>query len=298
MKVYKIVENRNIFFAVSIIIILAGLLSAIIFGLNLGIDFAGGTIMQINIGKPYTSQDIYDTLAKLNIKPDSIQQAGDNKEQVIIKLKSDISDELRRNIFEAFKQKYNLKDEDLLSVQKVGPSIGKELKMQALLGAAIASIGILLYVAWRFEYKLGVSAIIALIHDLLITFSVYAIFRIPINSTFVAAMLTVLGYSINDTIVIFDRIRENLKLNKKMDIAELINLSITQTMARSINTVLTVIIALVALHIFGSESIREFTLPLLVGIVSGAYSSIFIASPIWYIWVRNKKNKKGSIKTA
>jgi len=298
MRVYKIVERRNIFFAISLLIILAGLVSSMIFGLNLGIDFAGGTLMQINIGKPYTSQEIYDTLAKLNIKPDSIQQAGDNKEQVIIKLKSDISDELRRNIFEAFKQKYNLKDEDLLSVQKVGPSIGRELKMQALLGAAIASLGILAYVAWRFEYKLAVSAIIALIHDLLITFSVYALFKIPINSTFVAAMLTVLGYSINDTIVIFDRIRENLKLNKKMDIAELINLSITQTMTRSINTVLTVIIALVALHIFGSESIRDFTLPLLVGIVSGAYSSIFIASPIWYIWVRNNRGKKGFIKTA
>jgi preprotein translocase subunit SecF len=156
----------------------------------------------------------------------------------------------------------------------------------------LASIGILLYTTIRFEFKSGIAAVIALIHDLLIMLAVYAVFQISVNSSFIAAMLTILGYSINDTIVVFDRIRENKKMGKfSGDDKALINGSITQTMARSINTVLRTLITITCVYIFGVTSIKDFAFPLIIGIISGCYSSIFIASPLWYLMIKKSKTK-------
>jgi preprotein translocase subunit SecF len=163
-----------------------------------------------------------------------------------------------------------------------------------MLALALATIAMLIYIGIRFEFNFGVAAIIALLHDVLITLGVYALFKVPVDSAFIAAMLTVIGYSINDTIVVFDRIRENQKYMRRNNVTELANASITQTMTRSVNTVLTVMITITAVYIF-VPSVRNFAFPLIIGIASGCYSSIFIASPIWVMLKkRTKRVRAGS----
>jgi preprotein translocase subunit SecF len=198
------------------------------------------------------------------------------------------------------KAKYNLAQTDLVSVDTVDPVIGKELQRNAIIAVIASSILILLYVAFRFSvmggWAAGVTATMALIHDILILLSVYLIAHFTINSAFIAAALTILGYSMNDTIIVYDRIRENERLLRKVPIEELVNTSITQTLSRTINTVLTVVITITTLYIFGVlynvEAIKEFTLPLVIGIVSGSYSSIFIASSLYVVWMNRKNNKE------
>ena len=199
-------------------------------------------------------------------------------------------------MFDALKEKYSLEDSALISQSQIGPSVGKELTRNAVLSVLVACIAMLIYIAIRFEFNFGIAAIVALVHDVLITLAFYAIFDIPVNSSFIAAMLTIIGYSINDTIVVFDRIREDRHNMRRNTSTEIANASINKTLSRSINTSLTTLIIIGAVNIF-VPTVREFSLPLLIGIAAGAYSSIFIASPIWVLLQkRNKKNKK--IKTA
>ncbi|MDI3281603.1 MAG: protein translocase subunit SecF, partial [Bacillota bacterium] len=178
------------------------------------------------------------------------------------------------------------------STDTVGPVIGKELYTNAIMAVALASLLILVYVSFRFEFKFGVAAIIALLHDVFLTLGLTALIGYQVNTPFVAAILTVVGYSINDTIVIFDRIRENFRLRRKESYAELVDKSINQTLARSINTVGTTLVSIIALFFLGGVTLREFTLPLIIGITSGAYSSIFVAPPIWVIWKEAEQKKK------
>jgi len=178
-------------------------------------------------------------------------------------------------------------------VESVGPTVGKDLTLNAFKSIIIAWIFMLIYIWLRFELKSGVIAVIALIHDVLVMIALAALMRTQINSPFVAAVLTIIGYSINNTIVIFDRIRENSKqFRRKLSRAEITNTSISQTLARSINTSLTTLLTVLALYIFGVESIKEFTLPIIVGLLGGTYSSIFIAGPLWAAWTEKSASKK------
>ena len=179
----------------------------------------------------------------------------------------------------------------IVSQEEIGASIGKELRVNSLKALAIAFVAMLIYIAVRFEFKFGVIALIALAHDLLITISVFAVFGISINSPFIAAVLTIVGYSINATIVIFDRIRENLKLSGRTSAAEVANKSVTQTMARSINTTLTTLFTIVAVYIF-VPTVRGFSLPIIIGIISGLFSSVFIAPSLWVLVTEKKKKSK------
>jgi preprotein translocase SecF subunit len=190
-----------------------------------------------------------------------------------------------------FKDKYGLENTDLVNQQKFGPSIGKEIQGKAFLSVIIASLCMLAYITLRFELFFGLAAVAALIHDVLIGVAVYAILNIPINSSFIAAMLTIVGYSINDTIVVFDRIRENIKTTRKSKFEDIIDMSISQTIIRSVNTSVTTLFAITSLYIFGVEAIKDFALPLIIGVVAGTYSSIFIASPIWYLLKIKKEGK-------
>jgi preprotein translocase SecF subunit len=278
----NIIGKRKIFFAISIAIIVVGLISTLVNGLNFGIDFTGGTLMQIDIGKEVNVSEIREITDEFD-KNASIVHTGDEKTHIIIRTTKDLDDAERQEIFNQFKEKYNLKDEDFIGQQKFGPKIGDEIKRKALISVLIATAGMLLYISLRFEIKFGLAAIIALIHDVLITLAVYAVLRIPVNSSFVAAMLTIVGYSINDTIVVFDRIRENLKIMRKDKYEDIVNKSISQTVVRSINTSFTTLLAIVTLYVFGVEAIKDFALPLIVGILAGTYSSIFVASPVWYL---------------
>lgn len=282
----KIIEKSKILFIVSAIIILIGMGAWVFKGLNFGIDFVGGTVVDIQIGKDFNIEDVRKMTEKYDPQAQVQKIEGD---EVLVRSNTLTNDQIPQ-LFKDVKDKYKLDDNALRSTDTIGPSIGKELRQKAILSSIVAVIGILIYVTVRFEFITGMAAIIALVHDLLITIGVYTVFQIQVNSSFIAALLTILGYSINDTIVIFDRIRENKKLGKYHDMTTLANASITQTLARSINTVLTTLFTITAIYLLGVPSIKEFAFPLIIGIVCGAYSSIFIASPVW-VFMLNKRAK-------
>ncbi|SNS33877.1 protein translocase subunit secF [Anaerovirgula multivorans] len=286
----KIIENKTKWFSISAIIIVLGLVLAIINGMNFGIDFTGGSLMEIELHQQIEVAEIreiinqYDTNANISL-------LGPDRTIVQIRTINDFDSQVRAEIFNQFKEKYDLPENEPLRAEQFGPAIGKEIQNRAFLSMIISAIGMLIYITFRFELRFGLAAIAALLHDILVVVAVYSIFRIPVNSPFVAAMLTILGYSINDTIVVFDRIRENLKTMKKSNFAQVANDSITQTITRSINTSLTTLVTIVALYILGVEQIREFALPLIAGVLSGTYSSIFIAAPVW-VMLKEKQNRK------
>ncbi|AEB75742.1 protein translocase subunit SecF [Clostridium botulinum] len=285
----KIIEKTKIWFAISLIVIVIGMSFLGVKGLNYGIDFKGGTIVTIEMGNSFNQKikEQADIIIKKYDKTASSYIA--NKTQLEIKSNNLDSGSINK-MFGELKTKYKLKDNALVSQNKVGPSVGNELKKKSLGALVIATIAMLIYIGFRFEIKFGVAAILGLIHDILITLGVYAVTQIPVNTPFIAAMLTIVGYSINDTIVIFDRIRENKRKLRGKDMVEIVNLSITQTMSRSINTVLTTLFTIVAVYVF-VPAVRDFTFPLIIGIVCGAYSSIFVSSPIWILLRKFGKNK-------
>lgn len=282
----KIVERKGLWFGISIVLILIGIVAFAINGLNLGIDFKGGTMVSIGIGKEYKIEDVRTIVSKYD--PQAQVQAITEGNQVSIRSNS-LTDTQVSEMFKEIKTKYQLEDTALISTDRIGPSVGNELKKSAFIASIVAVIGILLYVTFRFEFKSGLAAIVALIHDVLITVSVYAVFQVPVSNSFIAAILTILGYSINDTIVVFDRIRENKRLGRYSDTTTLINASITQTMTRSINTVLTTLFTITAIYVLGVPAVKEFAFPLIIGIISGCYSSIFIASPLWGLFINKEK---------
>ncbi|EYE89629.1 preprotein translocase subunit SecF [Fervidicella metallireducens AeB] len=280
---FKIVEKSKLWFSISIAIIVIGMATWAFRGLNLGVDFKGGTVVTIRIGKAFDITEIRPIAEKYDSQAIVREIEGN---EITITGQSLTQEEIPQ-LFSEIKAKYNLQDNDLRETEHIGPSIGSETRRSAFISVVVAVFLMLVYISFRFEYKSGVAAILALLHDVLVTISVYVLLQIPVNNSFIAAMLTILGYSINDTIVVFDRIRENNKLGKYKDFTTLANASITQTLARSINTVLTTLFTITSIYILGVPSIKEFALPLIVGILSGTYSSIFIATPIWMLW----KNK-------
>jgi preprotein translocase SecF subunit len=284
----KIIEKRNIFFAISGLIILIGLIVFFAKGFNKGIDFTGGTMIQIDMKDEVSVSEVREITDQLD-KDAHIIHAGDLNHEIIIKSKMDLSNDERLEFFSKFKEKYNLEDKDLIQSTQFGAKIGSEIQRNAVLSIIFATILMLIYITFRFEFKFGVSAVIALVHDVLIALSIYLILQLSLDSSFIAAILTIVGYSINDTIVVFDRIRENKKTAKRKEYAELINHSISQTVVRSINTSVTTLVTIVCLYLFGVEAVKNFALPLIVGVIVGTYSSIFIASPVWYLMSNSKK---------
>lgn len=286
--VYKIIEKTKIWFGISAIIIVIGMFSMATKGLELGIDFKGGTVTQIAIKEDFQKADADEIIKKYT--GDFTSNKVDNTN---IEIKSpNLTAENTKTLVNDMKVKY--KEASLTSQEEIGASVGVETRNKAVQAVIVACLAILIYITIRFEIKFALAAIVSLIHDVLIMLAFYSVFQIPVDSSFIAAILTVIGYSINDTIVVFDRIRENQRYIRTADSALLANASITQTLARSINTVMTVLIVLVALYAI-VPSLRNFSLPLLVGIASGCYSSIFIASPTWVILKKKMKNKIGKI---
>ena len=288
----KIVEKTKIFFTISLIIIFIGMAFVVTKGLNLGIDFKGGTAITINMKQQFVKADV-DTIIDKHAIGEYISKTVNDGKEIEITIKSDALSAIETGAM--IKEiKTQFKSSELLSQDTIGASIGSELKSKAITALILSMFFMLVYVGFRFEFKFGAAAIIALLHDILIVITVYAVLQIPVNATFIAAILTVVGYSINDTIVIFDRIRENQNIMRKASIEDMTNTSLTQTMARSINTVVTVLICIIAVYIF-VPSIRDLSLPLIFGIGIGCYSSIFIASPVWVLL---KKRSKVSTKRA
>lgn len=282
----KIVEKTKIWFTISAIVMVIGIAFIATKGLNLGIDFKGGTQVVVDFGKDFNKADV-DTIV-IKYAPDSVTNTLENT-QLEIKSKNLDSSKVS-DLVKELKDKYKDDNISLVSQDEIGASVGADLTKNSIIALVVAILGILLYVAIRFELNFGIAAVIAIFHDVFITISIYAIFSVPVNTPFIAAILTIIGYSINDTIVIFDRIRENNKRYRGRGNAEIADISITQTFARSINTTFTTLVTIVCVY-FIVPTVREFAFPLVIGIVTGAYSSIFIASPVWAI-LKNRKLKK------
>lgn len=272
----RLIEKRNIFYIISLILVAVSLVSLVTRGLNTGIDFKGGTVLQMSLGATATPASVRELLKSISMDKAEVQQSGD---QYMIRT-PELTQEQSGVLIQALKNQYP--GAEYLGADTVGAVIGKELVKNAIWAVLLGCVAMLIYISFRFEWKFGIAAIAAEFHDVIIVLGLFSIFQWEINSAFIAGILTVVGYSINDTIVIFDRIRENLKSRRKEDFAPLVNRSILQSLNRSINTVLTCVFALVALIIFGGVTIKYFVLAMLIGFIIGAYSSIFVASPVWY----------------
>lgn len=272
----QVIQKRKWFYILSLIIIIPGLVSLFMQGLNLGIDFTGGSILHLKMPAGVASPDVRATLNEFKLGKAEVQKSGNEFYIRTRELTQEETDELR----DAFSDKFE--EVEFLSAESVGAAIGGELTRNALLAIAIATVLMLLYITVRFEWSFAVAAVTAIIHNVLVVLGLFSIFQWEVSSAFIAAILTVIGYSINDTIVIFDRVRENLRTNRREDHTELLNRSVSQTLNRSINTVLTSIFPLVTLMAFGGSTIKVFVMAMLIGFITGAYSSICIASPVWY----------------
>jgi preprotein translocase SecF subunit len=281
LKRISFLKYRKFYYIIFSSIIIFGLAVGFIRGFNYGIDFTGGTMLQLEMGRKVSVSEIDKVLKTNGIEAD-IVHAGENNSQVIIRTVQALDTAAREELLSDFYTEFNLSEDSVMSIEQFGPSVGDMLKKNAVKAVIIASIGMLIYIIFRFEWKFGLAAIITVVHDVLFLIAFYGFFGISINNPFIAAVLTLVGYSINDTIVIFDRIRENLNIMKKNKLEELVDTSINQTLVRSLITSVTTIVAIIPLFILGGEVIRQFTLPLIIGIAAGAASSICIASPIYY----------------
>lgn len=287
---FSIVKNYKIFFSITIIFLIIGIGSMLVRGFNLGIDFTGGSIMDLSFNKPVTVAEVRDVLKEHNLGNSIIQlesKDGAQSAQGVLIRTVVIDDGVRREVMNDLKGK--LGDFQIQRVEQVGATIGGELIQQAVMAIVLSWVLMIGYITMRFEFKFAIAAIIALIIDVMVTLSYFSLFHMEMDSSFVAALLTVVGYSINGTIVIFDRIRENLKIHRRSEsLSDMIDNSIWQTMTRTCYTVGTSLFAVVAIFLWGGETIRNFSFAMLVGFGSGAYTSIFLAGPLW-LFLRGKK---------
>lgn len=290
----KIVENRKKFFAASLIVIIIGF-AAMIFNAQAGrgafqydVEFTGGTSFDLDLGQDYEQEDLQKIITDVTGRdsPQIQQVIGTN--EVTVKIQS-IDSATRETLTNAILEAYP--NAVMGEVNDVSGTVSHEMQTAAIKATLIAAVAMLLYISLRFhDFRAGGSAIIALLHDVLIVLTAYAVFRIPVNNTFIVVLLTILGYSINATIVIFDRIRENKSAFHANQTAEKINKSISQTLARSINTSLTTFFTVGAIYVLGVPALKEFALPMMIGILAGAYSSVCISGSIWYLLL--PKNEK------
>lgn len=290
----KIVENRKKFFAASLIVIIIGF-AAMIFNAQAGrgafqydVEFTGGTSFDLDLGQEYEQKDLQKIITDVTGQdsPQIQQVIGTN--EVTVKIQS-IDSATRETLTNAILEAYP--NAVMGEVNDVSGTVSHEMQTAAIKATLIAAVAMLLYISLRFhDFRAGGSAIIALLHDVLIVLTAYAVFRIPVNNTFIVVLLTILGYSINATIVIFDRIRENKSAFHANQTAEKINKSISQTLARSINTSLTTFFTVGAIYVLGVPALKEFALPMMIGILAGAYSSVCISGSVWYVLL--PKNEK------
>lgn len=294
------------YFIGSTVFIIVGLMIVALFGLNLGVDFESGTRLEIlleqnemnEFGEPIEGSvrvldDVVDIFTDHGIPPDDYRMLGNDNEIVELLFIGTLSNDAVGEVLVALQHERGHSVE--INETTISPDVARELVKKSLYAVIVAVLAVVIYVTIRFEYRFAGAAIIALVHDALFIVTVFALLRVQVDLTFIAAMLTIIGYSINDTIVIFDRIRENLmvtKIKTEADLANVINKSIKQNLARTINTTITVLVVALCLFLFGGEGIRSFAFALFIGLAAGAYSSIFIASHIWFQWKKRDLKSK------
>ena len=302
MNKFDVAGRTKVWFIISLFVIIPGIFCMFTKGFNFGIDFTGGTIIDMKFEQPVTISQVRTSLAKYGLDGATIQLSGAQSDvmesQDVMIRAADMEEDQRKEVMASLKT--DVGDYQVLREEKVGATIGGELITNAVLALVVSWILIIAYVAYRFEWRFGVAAVLALIHDILIVLSVFSLTGRQVDSSFIAALLTIVGYSINDTIVIFDRIRENLKLHFRRggDIAQLVNTSILQTLTRSLYTVFTVLFTTMALYLFGGDTTKDFAFALLIGFACGCYSSIFIASPLWIVFRKWGDKHKAQPKVA
>lgn len=294
---WDFVKHRNKFFMISGAMVVIGIICLGIFRLNVGIDFTSGTRIEIQANNAITATEYKEDLKANGIETDDIVISGEDQNIGVARIIGVLSQEEIASLKTDLKEEYGSEP----NVSTVSPTVGKELVKNAIRAVIIASIGIIIYVAFRFEMKMAIPSVIALVHDAFFVIAFFSITRLEVDLTFIAAVLTIVGYSINDTIVTFDRIRENLRKKKRIkkveELAEIVNTSLRQTLTRSLNTALTTILAVAALLVFGSEAITNFSFALFVGLIAGVYSSMCLAAQIWYVWKAKELKTKGVLIT-
>ncbi|WP_318615155.1 protein translocase subunit SecDF [Sporosarcina sp. YIM B06819] len=290
------VGTRRKFYVISAVLLTTGIIMLGVFKLNLGIDFAGGTRVEVVANHSITKEKVSASLDKIGYPSDDIVISGDAKNIGVVRYKDEFKQEEVKQLKADLAAEFGAEP----NVSTVSNTVGKELAKNAMYALLYAALGIVIYVAFRFEWRMGVASIIGLLHDAFFMVAVFSILRLEVDVTFIAAVLTIVGYSINDTIVTFDRIRENISHRKQIateeELADIVNKSLRQTLGRSVNTVLTVVIVVAALMLLGAESIRPFSIALLIGLLAGTYSSIFISAQIWFDLKKRELKEKGPIK--
>lgn len=286
----EIIKNSKKFLGISAVFLIISLVVFFAKGLNYGIDFSGGNLFQLKFEKSITLNQINNNLDEIaktihQVNPNSrkVQISEDNT--VIIRT-PELKESQKTEVLNNLKKIGNF---EINKEEKVGASVGEELKTSAILALSIGAVLIILYITFRFEFTFAVAAVAALFHDLIIAIGVIALLGYEIDTPFIAAILTILGYSINDTIVVFDRIRENMKRKNRGTFEQCLDKSVNQVMIRSLNTSVTTLFAIIAILVFGGDSLKTFIMTLLIGILAGTYSSVFIATPLVYILDKNKK---------
>ena len=284
------VANRRIAFIFSLILVLGSLFGFFTQGLNFGIDFRGGILMEVRTSGPADIQGIRSTLSELGLGDVSIQEFGVETD-VLVRIQRQDGEEREQLVaIEAVKSALG-SDVEYRRTECVGPTVGEELKEAGALAVGLALLSILLYIWFRFEWQFGVGAIVALSHDIITTIGLFALIQHEFNLATVAAVLTIAGYSINDTVVVYDRVRENLRKYKRMDLAEVFNMSVNETLSRTTMTSVTTLLALLAIYFFGGEVLADFALAMIWGVCIGTYSSVFIAVPI-LLYVNLKRGEE------
>jgi preprotein translocase subunit SecF len=280
--------------SLSAVLILIGIVSVIIHGgLKYGIDFAGGTLVQLKFENPPAIEEIRDGLKTIGLGDSTIQEFG-SKNHILIRVQrsEEKLEEVGTRVKNSLAGKFNSEAIVVERVEMVGPKVGRDLREKAVLSIIYAIIGIVIYISWRFEFQYAIAAIIALIHDVLVTMGAFSLYDKEFTLVVVAAFLTIIGYSLNDTIVVFDRIRENMRRKGKTPLVEVINNSINQTLSRTILTSGTTLLVVVALFFLGGEIIHDFSFALLIGVIVGTYSSVFIASVFLVYWAERTQTRR------
>jgi len=293
---YDFQGKRKIAYIFSGTLILIGIISLILHGgPKYSIDFLGGLSMRLQFAQPVSENEVRDALTKINLgssEVKTIREMGE-KPEILIRLKeSEPGKDIQQRVVTELREYFKTNSFELRAVDRVGPRIGGELRNAAIMSIIVTLILILIYLSWRFEFKFGVGAIVALFHDVTITIGAFSLLDLEISLAIIAALLTIVGFSINDTIVVFDRIRENLKKHSTLPLKDCINLSINETLSRTVITSGTVFVVVVSLFFFGGQVIHDFSFALIVGVFFGTYSSIYIASPILLEWQNQELLKK------
>ncbi len=292
---FNVVEHRRWWFILSSILMVASIASIVLFKFNLGIDFTGGTIVEVAFTKEVAISQVRDDLKQFNLENAIIQLSDSTSttegKDIIIRTRNLTADESQAIVDSLNK---NVGDNTVKRIESVGAVIGSEVTQHALTNLAVAFLALAAYISFRFEYRIAISALVAIFHDLIMVLGVFSFFHLEIDSSFLAAILTVIGYSMNEAVVIFDRVRENTRTHKRSDtFADLAHASIAQSIHRSFYTLSTVMFACVSLYLFGGDTTKNFALVMIVGFISGAYSSICVATSLWVVWKnRNKKDAR------